>query len=394
MNLAILGCGYVADFYMATVPDHADLTLLGAYDTDPQRLKAFADHHGIKAYESFEAMLADADVEMVLNLTNPRAHYDTTTACLEAGKHVYSEKPLAMESVPAAELADLAKQKGLRVATAPCSMLTDTAQTLWKGIKEDAVGPIRLVYANFDSGMVHRHNPAGWRSVSGAPWPMKDEFEVGCTYEHAAYVLSWLAAYFGPARRIQSFASTRIKDKGIAVDGMAPDFTAACIEYDNDIVAKVTFGIVAPLDKGIKIIGENGILYTKYVRDDASPVYFQPTPPDRLQNAISRRLGNLRTQIEHRLGLPFSISGLSYEKKYPSARRSKAVRSGRNKPVDFMRGPSELAAAIREDRPCRLSPELGIHMAELIESLQYPERFDLPRTLTTTFDPIEPLPWR
>src|ERR1700730_11098055 len=123
--------------------------------------------------------------------------------------------------------------------------------------------------------MIHRFNPTKWRSASGSRGNAKDEFEIGCTYQHAAYVLSWLAAFFGPARRIQAYASCRIPDKGVAVDEMAPDFSVGCIEYDQDIVARVTCSIVAPADKSIVIIGENGLLHTKHVRDDASPVYLR-----------------------------------------------------------------------------------------------------------------------
>jgi predicted dehydrogenase len=330
---------------------------------------------------------------MVMNLTNPRDHFETTKACLEAGKHVYSEKPLAMDSTAAGELASLARSKGLRVATAPCSLLGECAQTLWKGINDGIMGTVRLVYANFDDGMIHRHRHSAWRSASGASWPAKDEFEVGCTYEHAAYVLSWLAAYFGPARRIHGYASTRVKNKGVDVKSMAPDFTVGNIEYDNDIVARVTCSVVAPLNKSISIIGDTGTLYTKQVRNDASPVYFAKTPPNRFASAAAGRLDRMRIRMEQVLRLPFSISGLNLERKIPYARRPKFNRSGGNKPVDFMRGPAELADSIKEKRPCRLPIELGVHMIEIVETLQYPEKFESPRVLTTSFDPIEPLPW-
>ena len=393
MNFAILGCGYVADFYMATLDDYPDLQITGVFDTDTERLSAFSSHYEVDAYPEFEALQKDENVQLVLNLTNPRSHFETTKVCLEAGKHVYSEKPLAMDSEAAAQLAQLAAKKGLRVATAPCSLLGEAAQTLWKGVVEEIMGPIRLVYAAFDDGMIHRHNPTRWRSRSGAAWPAKDEFEVGCTYEHAAYVLSWLAAIFGPARKVHAYASTRVPEKGIAVDSMAPDFTVGCIEYDNSVVARVTCSIVAPLDKSIRIIGDKGTLYTKYVRNDGSPVYFEKTPPNRYLNAALSRLSHLRVKLEQVLRLPFSVSGFTLEHKIPYARRPKFKSSAGNKPVDFMRGPAELASAIREDRPCRLSPELGVHMVELIETLQHPERFENPRKLRTSFDPIDPLPW-
>ncbi len=393
MNTAILGCGYVADFYMATLPVHAGLRIAGVYDIDPARTEAFSRHYKVQAYRDFGSLLDDPAVELVLNLTNPRSHHETTKACIEAGKHVYSEKPLAMDSVRARELVDLAKTRGLRLATAPCSLLSESAQTLWKAVHDGKVGPVRLVYASFDDGMVHRMRPTTWRSASGAPWPAKDEFEVGCTYEHAAYVLTWLAAIFGPIRRVTAFSSCRIADKGVTVDGMAPDFSVGCLEYENGVVARVTCSLVAPIDKSIVIIGEEGVLSTKYVRNDASPVYIQATTPNRLLNALGSRFKHLRGRVEHVLRLPFSYGGAKLERKVPYARRPSFRGVGANKPVDFLRGPSELAQAIRESRPCRLSPELGLHMIEVIETLQYPERFDRPREIASRFAPIEPLPW-
>jgi predicted dehydrogenase len=392
--MAILGCGYVADFYMARLGDHRNINIIGAYDNNPQRLDEFSRYYDIKAYKGLDDILSDAAVELVLNLTNPRAHYDLTKACLEAGKHVYSEKPLAMESIKAAELVKLARERKRYLATAPCSMLGETAQTMWKALREEAIGPVRLVYASFDDGMIHRFNPTRWKSVSGAPWPAKDEFEIGCTYEHAAYVLSWLAAFFGPARRVLSYSSIRIRDKGVTVDSMAPDFTVGCIEYDNDIVARITCSIVAPLDKSVVIIGEKGTLYTKYVRNDASPVYIEKTPPNRMVAGIASRAKHLLVRLEELLHLPFSIAAFKFEKKYPYARKPGFRSSRGNKPVDFLRGPAEMAEAIREGRPCRLSPELGLHMTELIETLQYPERFESPRTINSRFDSIQPLPWK
>jgi predicted dehydrogenase len=389
-GMAILGCGFVADFYMASLANYPNLRLLRVYDNNSERLSAFSDYYGIKAYRDIEEMLSDPSIEMVLNLTNPRSHFDLTKACIEAGKHVYSEKPLSMCSERAAELVHLAKQCGLYLAAAPCSMLGETAQTMWKALKGGAVGPVRLVYANFDAGMIHRLNPTRWRSVSGALWPAKDEFETGCTYEHAGYLLSWLAAFFGPAKRVQGYASCRIQDKGILVDSMAPDFSVACIEYDNDIIARVTCGIVAPVDKSLIIIGENGVIYTKAVRNDASPVYLKKTPPNRIAAGIESRLKHMQGRIEDLLHFPLSFDW-QLERKYRYASRPK-FRMGRNKPVDFLRGPAELAQSVREGRRCRLSPELGLHMTELIETLQYPERFESKRTIKSTFEPIQPLP--
>ena len=116
-----------------------------------------------RATLSFEQLVADPSLELVLNLTNPRSHYEVTRRCIEAGKHVYSEKPLAMDTAGARELVDLARQKNVYLASAPCSMLSETAQTVWEALREGVIGRVRLVYANFDDGMIApKLSPWSW----------------------------------------------------------------------------------------------------------------------------------------------------------------------------------------------------------------------------------------
>jgi hypothetical protein len=80
--------------------------------------------------------------------------------------------------------------------------------------------------------------------------------------------------------------------------------------------------------------------------------------------------------------------------KYPFAREPATGLVDPEKPVDFNRGPAEMAEAIRQKRPCRLSGRLGLHIVELVEALQYPERFGGKRMISSVFDPIQPLPWK
>jgi predicted dehydrogenase len=395
MNIAIIGCGYVADFYMSSLKYHPELKLVGVYERDGGRSRAFGTYYAVPTYESLEELLQDPSVEMVLNLTNPRSHYEVTKPCLEAGKHVYSEKPVAMEYETAKKLVSIAKENDVQLSSAPCSVLGETAQTIWKALQEQVIGPVRLVYANFDAGMPSRYRAGMWRSASGAPWPAKDEFEVGCTYEHAGYFLTWLAAFFGPAKRVTAFASCQVPEKGIPVDVMAPDFNVGCIEYADRIVARVTCSILAPKDRSLTLIGDAGVLYTKDMRDDASAIYVRRTPLSRLQGALEYRLEYWLDRVERRLNwIPWSWGNhWRLHHKYPFARKPGMRSSGRYKPVDFCRGPADMAEAIQENRPCRLSGELGMHITELIEVLQYPERFGGRREIESTFDPIQPLPW-
>ena len=387
MNIAVIGCGYVAESYAKTLCNYSELKLVGAHDRNDRNLQSFCNRWPARRYASFQELLDDPSVELILNLTNPRSHYELTKRCIEAGKHVYSEKPLAMDARSARELVELAKQKNVYLASAPCSLLSETAQTVWKALREDVIGRVRLVYANFDDGMIApKLSPWLWQNESGVPWPAKDEFEVGCTYEHAGYLLTWLAAFFGPATKVTSFASCLIKDKGIAVDAMAPDFTVGCIEYPGGAVARVTCSLAAPEDKSLTIIGDDGILSVANVRNDVCPVFVRSIPASRWREAIERRVNKLRKWF------PGWDTEWRIWRRYPMARKPPAHLLGGDKSVDFCRGPAELADAIRDKRPCRLSPELGWHTAELIERLQYPEQFAGRPMLESTFAAIEPLP--
>lgn len=393
MNIAIVGCGYVADFYMQSLKHHKNLNLIGIYDNVPDRMKNFGQYYAVDTYKSFDELLDDPSLEMVLNLTNPHSHYEVTKSCILAGKHVYSEKPVSMDLSSAQELLKLSDENNVQLGSAPCSLLGETAQTIWKALNEELIGKVRLVYANFDSGMTVRSNPSSWCSVSGNPWPMKDEFEVGCTYEHAGYILTWLAAFFGPAQNVTAFASCQMPDKGIDLDVETPDFSVGCIEYPNNVVARVTNSIIAPVDRSMSIIGDKGVIHTRELRNDASPVYLKNYATGRLSK-LEGRMKKLNRILEERLNdFQWSWNTWQLNQKVPYAKKPTKTRSGKNKPVDFCRGPDEMATSISEGRPCRLSGELGVHIFEIIQGLQYPEKFSSRHQITSTFEPIQPLEW-
>jgi predicted dehydrogenase len=187
MKIAIIGCGYVADLYLQTLVLHRELELIAVYDRDAQRQRRFVACHEIPGVNSLEEVL-NSEAELVLNLTNPRAHHDISKACLEAGKHVYSEKPLAMNLSAARALVELADTKGLLIVSAPCSILGETAQTMWKAVRQNVIGEIYAVYAELDDGLVHRmpyrrwfsqsglHGPPGTSSRSDVRWSIQDMY--------------------------------------------------------------------------------------------------------------------------------------------------------------------------------------------------------------------------
>ncbi len=371
MRIAFVGCGFVSAYYLATLPGHPQLELVGVTDRDEDRARAVAHRHGVRRYRDLDALLADDAVELVVNLTNPREHAAVTRSALEAGRHVYSEKPLAMDMADARALVELAEARGLLLSSAPCSLLGETAQTMWRAVREGTVGPVRVVYAELDDGMVHRMNYRGWISSLGHPWPYRDEFEVGCTVEHAGYYLTWLVAFFGPARRVTSFASVQVPDK---VDGeplpSAPDLSVACIEFASGVVARLTCSILAPHDHSIRIIGDDGVLETDECWDYRSPVH-------------SRRLHTVRRKT--------FLSPVRRAHRLPDS-PVPLPKTGGAASMDYCRGIADIADALRDRRPPRLSAALALHVNELTLAIDGAREAPGVYEMTTTVAPIEPLP--
>jgi predicted dehydrogenase len=372
MNIAIVGCGFVADYYMATLPLHPELRLLGVMDQDEQRSEHLSGFYRVPKYRTLSEVLQDNRIELILNLTNPRSHYQVSKEALLAGKHVYSEKPLAMRMDLATELVELAESRGLMIASAPCSLLGETAQTLWKVIRGGTLGTLRLVYAEMDDGMVPRMQYRKWKSLSGVPWPYKDEFEVGCTLEHAGYCLSWFAAWFGPAVSVTTFASVQLPEKlpGETLDMDSPDFSVACIQFGSGVVVRLTCSIIAPHDHSLKIVGDKGVLYTKDSWHYRSPVY-------------SRRMLTIRRRT--------FISPLRTSHGLPSPHKLPKTKGAQS--MDFARGPAEVAEALREKRACRLSPRFSLHVNELALAIHWAREQGATHRMCTTFDSVEPMPW-
>jgi predicted dehydrogenase len=204
VKIAIAGCGYVADFYMETLPNHPTLELVAACDINPERRAAFGSCYAVPMYASVDELLARSDAELVLNLTDPRSHHAVSQAILKAGRHLYSEKPLAMEFEPAQELVQLAKSRGLSISGAPCNAYSESAEAVRRALTAGKAGIVRAVFAEMSEGRPSLASVRRWRSASGAPWPYADEFELGSTVQHAGYCISLLTGLFGPVSRVHS----------------------------------------------------------------------------------------------------------------------------------------------------------------------------------------------
>src|SRR5947208_896235 len=137
LRVAIIGCGNISRGYATTMGiEQGKVKLVGALDLMRERAETLTKEFGGKAYDDLEQLLADKNVDAIINLTTHSAHAELTARCLEAGKHVHSEKPLALEPAKAKQLAELAKKKGVRLSTAPSTFLGECQQTAWKLVRE------------------------------------------------------------------------------------------------------------------------------------------------------------------------------------------------------------------------------------------------------------------
>jgi predicted dehydrogenase len=303
MRFAIIGTGFVADYYMTTLANHPGLELAGVWDRDEARLAQFRAHWNVPAFESQAALLADETVETVAVLTNPESHFEIGMAVLGAGKHLYCEKPLAMSFDDARTLAGMAGKAGLVLAGAPANARSDAFALMQSTLNAGAIGAPKLVYAEMEDGPVFRLNWRDWRSVSGAPWPGAHEFRIGCTLEHAGYALTWLIGLFGPVRRITGQSGTFFFDKGagIPANEMAPDFSCALLEFDNGVMARLTSGLAAPRDRALTVMGETGTLTVADLWDNRAAIHLEAAGK---KAAFGHRIVR---RLERQLGRPLPL---------------------------------------------------------------------------------------
>jgi predicted dehydrogenase len=277
MQIGIIGCGFAFDRYMETWGKHPRLEIAGVTDLNRARVDAVSRFYKIRAYDGNEAMLADPEVDIVANFTSIKSHYQVIKAALEAGKHVYSEKPLTTDLNQARELFALAEARGLYLSCAPSNALGDTSQTIWKAVEDGAVGDVRIVYAEFDDNLIYLMSPEHLRSRTGAPWPYLHEYEMGCTWEHVGYHLTWMCAIFGPVESVTAFSKCTIPDKTDQPLNPpdTPDFSVACLNFQSGIVGRVTCSIGAPYDHRMRIIGNKGMLTADTYFNYQCPVYLE-----------------------------------------------------------------------------------------------------------------------
>jgi predicted dehydrogenase len=192
-KIGIVGCGNISGIYFKAGKTFEILDIVACADLDMGRAKAKAEEHGIARACTVEELLADPEIEIVVNLTIPKAHHEVCLAALKAGKNVHVEKPLSITREQGQELLETGRANGLRVGAAPDTFLGGGLQTCRKLIDDGWIGePVAATAFMLCHGHESWHpDPEFYYKVGGGPM-----FDMG------PYYLTALISLLGPIRRV------------------------------------------------------------------------------------------------------------------------------------------------------------------------------------------------
>jgi predicted dehydrogenase len=349
-RVAIVGCGNIAGHYAKDLASYPELELAGAFDLDAERAAKLTATHGGKVYPTLEALLADPTLEIVVNLTIHHAHFAITKQCLEAGKHVFTEKPLALTPAEAHELVRTAERCGRRLGSSPFTWMGEAQQTAWKLIREGQLGQVRLVYAEVNHGRIESWHPNPEPFYAVGPW-----FDVG------VYPLTLLTTFFGPAQWVQAHGQVLYPDRitkeqrPFHID--TPDCMLAIVGLAGGQIVRLSVNFYVRITKqvGIEFQGDAGAMH---------------------------------------LGSWQGFHGeLSYGKFGEALTPVTPVRPP-FQGTEWGRGIRDLAAAIRENRPHRATGAQAAHVVDILAAGMESSRRQGQRiTISSTFPQPAPLEW-
>ena len=351
MKVGIVGCGSIAARYAHDISAADGLELVATTDVVPERAAELAAQFGATAHENLSALLADDRVELAVNLTGATAHLEVTTAALEAGKHVHSEKPLALRYADARGLVELAEERGLLLSASPATLLGEAQQTLWKLLREQAIGRVRVVYAEANWGHIESWHPTPATIYAAGP-----AADVG------VYPLAILTAIFGPARRVTAYGATvepdRVDKHGVPFRIETPDLVVAAIELEDGVVVRLTasFYVGPGKQRGIELHGDDGMLHLAAWGEYDSRVQLSTT-------------GNGDDYED----VPFVRSP------YPG--------------IDWSRPLSELAEAVRDGRRPRAGGAHAAHIVEILDAIDASRLNGGAVEVRSSFPAPAPLEW-
>jgi predicted dehydrogenase len=207
IRVAVIGCGSVSNMYLPHLSKSPYVELVSACDIRPERAKAQAEKYRIpNQYPHIDQLLAGAPFDLMVNLTNMQEHGRLNRQALLAGKHVWSEKPMANTYAEGKALLDLAVQKGLRIWGAPAVVNSPQFAFMAKSIQEGKLGRVAAAHAHYG------HTGPGWSAFFY-------EKGGGSMPDLGVYNLATLSGLLGPVKSVMAMTSIvtperKVDDKG------------------------------------------------------------------------------------------------------------------------------------------------------------------------------------
>ncbi|MUO77570.1 gfo/Idh/MocA family oxidoreductase [Agrobacterium vitis] len=261
LNVGIIGCGNISSAYFTLAPLFKGITVVACADINMNAAELRAEEFGVKA-QTVEELLANPDVDVVVNLTIPAVHYAVSKQILEAGKHVYSEKPLVLSLEEGESLRRIAKEKGLSVGCAPDTFLGGAHQLARKHIDEGGIGRVT-------SGTCHVMGPGMemWH-------PNPDFFFLpggGPILDLGPYYIANLINLIGPVKRVGALTSmanetrtiTSEPRNGEVIPVKTPTNIHALLEFVNGatITLSASWDVWCHRHANMELYGTEGSLF-------------------------------------------------------------------------------------------------------------------------------------
>ncbi|NLC58423.1 MAG: Gfo/Idh/MocA family oxidoreductase [Armatimonadetes bacterium] len=352
-GIGIVGCGNISGLYFQAGQVFDILDIRACADIDPRRAEAKAAEYGVKACTVAE-LLADPTIDIVVNLTVPKAHGEIGLAALEAGKSIYNEKPLALTREEARRMLELAAAKGLRVGGAPDTFLGAGLQTCRRLIDDGAIGePVGATAFMLSHGPEQFHpDPEFFYEPGGGPM-----FDMG------PYYLTALVNLLGPVRQVTGMARASFPERTVATGAKAgkkikvqiPTHIVGVLEFASGAVGNLitSFDAWACSLPCIEIYGSEGTLSVPDPNTFGGPV--------RLFRADTKEWRNMEL-----------VPG------YPQQSRGLGI--------------ADMAHAIRSGRNHRANGELTYHVLDLMHAFHDAARASKHVELSSTCQRPMPLP--
>ena len=261
VKVGIVGCGNISGIYFKAGKTFPILDIVACADLVMERARAKAEEHGVPKACTVAELLADPEIEIVINLTIPNAHYEVCLAALEAGKHTYVEKPLSITREQGRKLVETARARNLRLGGAPDTFLGGGLQTCRKLIDDGWIGePVGATAFMLCHGHESWHpDPEFYYKAGGGPM-----FDMG------PYYLTALVALIGPLRRVTGSTRVTFPERtitsapkyGTKVVVDVPTHVAGVMDFANGAIGTIltTFDVWASQLPRIEIYGSEGSL--------------------------------------------------------------------------------------------------------------------------------------